>query len=232
MKRPRIAILASGSGSTAEAFIRASATGEIAPTVDLIICSKSAEKAGIWQRTVNLNQEFGLNIPVKQISRATHPAKPDETLAPGAQTTAEETAILEQLLTGDFDLIALMGYMKKIGPRLVHEFGWRNSYVSPYEACMVNTHPGLLPSTKGLFGLGIQQFTLDNHRTRAGQTLHIVAEDYDDGPIIAEHRIDVAPNDTSETLFAHVQTIEKQFLPRDIANFIEKRQQYLQNQGG
>jgi phosphoribosylglycinamide formyltransferase-1 len=59
-----------------------------------------------------------------------------------------------------------------------------------------------------------------------GQTLHVVAEEYDAGPVIAEHKVPVEPGDTSETLFARVQAIEKQYLPKDIEDFIKARIAY------
>ena len=58
--RPRIAILASGSGTTAEAFIRAGQSGQINVDVGLIIVSR--EEAGIFQRVENLNKELGTHI--------------------------------------------------------------------------------------------------------------------------------------------------------------------------
>lgn len=224
--KPRIVILASGSGTTAEAFIRASASGHIAPEVGLVICNN--KKAGIFERIKNLNSELGLNIPATLINSKTHP---DSTETPaGLQSQAEETAIAEAIRHGNFDLVALMGYMKKIGPVLVHEFGWRFEYTDPRQAKMVNTHPGLLPETKSLYGIHVQEYVLQKKLPFSGQTLHIVAEDYDDGPTIAEHKVAVEPHDTPETLFARVQEAEKRHLPADIATFIESRRTFNQKE--
>lgn len=225
--KPRIAILASGGGTTAEAFIRAAQAGIISCQVELVISSR--ENAGIWRRIDQLNQEFGLNIEYKLINSKTHPAAEGEEVAKGFQTKAEESAILDVLQAGNFDLIALMGYMKRVGPRLVAVFGWVPEYTSMYQAMMTNTHPGLLPDTKGFYGEQIQQYVLDKGLPFGGQTLHIVSEEYDEGPIIAEHKVSVEPGDTAETLFARVQAIEKQFLPGDIDDFVRARQAYLRN---
>lgn len=228
--KPRIAILASGGGTTTEAFIRAAQASEIAVEVGLVISSRS--EAGILQRIADLNQEFGLSIEAAVINHKTNPALPGETVARGSQTAAEEQAILQTLLAGQFDLIALMGYMKRIGPKLVETFGWIPSYSSMYQAMMTNTHPGLLPDTKGFYGEQIQAYVLEHGLPYGGQTLHLVSEDYDDGPIIAEHRVPVEAGDTSETLFARVQAVEKQYLPGDIEAFITARQAYLKSQEG
>lgn len=222
---PKIAVLASGSGTTAEAFILAGQNGKITTEVALVITNR--HDAGVLERVKNLNDEFGLNIQTLIISSKTHPALDGEELLRGRQTKAEEAAILEALEVGDFDLIALMGYMKHVGPSLVQKFGWRPEYTSPYQAMMVNTHPGLLPETQALYGQNIQQYVLDNHLEYAGQTLHLVAEEYDDGPVIAEHRVAVNAEDTAETLFARIQATEKEFLPGDIEKFINERREYL-----
>lgn len=226
MSRPRIAILASGSGTTAETFIKMSAEGKIKPEVGLVISSR--RDAGIFERVRRLNQTYNLSIELLYIGKKNYPAEAEEQLSPGAQTHAEEQAILEALEAGNFDLIALMGYMKKVGPKLIERFGWQPEYTSPYQAMMLNTHPGLLPDTKGLYGIYVQEYTLQHNRQAAGQTLHVVAEKYDDGPVIAEHRIELDPSESADELFERVKDTEKQHVPYDIERFIEERQKFLQ----
>jgi len=222
--RPRIAILASGGGTTAEAFIRADQAGAINVAVGLVIVNRS--DAGIIERIDSLNKEFGLNIDCVVINSKTHPAAAGEDVGRGEQTTAEEAAILAAILQGNYDLVALMGYMKKLGHDLVDSFGWRDEYQSVFQAKMVNTHPGLLPDTKGFYGEQIQQYVLDHHLPYTGQTLHVVSDEYDRGPVIAEHKVPVEAGDTAESLFARVQSTEKQFLPKDIEDFIKARLAY------
>lgn len=225
MSQASVAILASGEGTTAEAFIKAGLRGDIPVNVGLIICNNP--KAGIFDRVKHLNEAHKLAVRCEHISYRTHPAQENEVVEPGAQTAAEEQAILQMLEAGQYDLVCLMGYMKRIGPKLVERFGWRTTYTSPYQAMMGNTHPGLLPATKGLYGSTVQQYVLDQKLPFSGQTLHVVAENYDEGPVIAEHRVAVLPGDTADSLFDRVKQTEKQFLPGDIADFIMQRQKYL-----
>ncbi len=228
--KPRIAILASGGGTTAEAFIRADQSGAINVDVGLVIASR--KHAGIFQRIADLNAEYGLNIDCILINHKTHPAASSEHVERGAQTAGEEAGILAALLAGNFDLIANMGYMKRIGPNLIQAFGWLPEYTSIFQARMVNTHPGLLPDTKAMYGEQIQQYVLDNHLPYGGQTLHLTAEEYDEGPVIAEHKVQVEPSDTPASLFARVQAVEKQYLPGDIEAFIKARQAYSMEHKG
>ena len=227
IKHPTVAILASGEGTTTEAIIRAGQKGEISTRIGLVISNNP--KAGVFKRIERLNQEFGLSIACKLIGKSTHPATKDEKLSAGSQSAAEESAILETLQKGNFDLILLLGYMKKVGPRLVRAFGWRSDYTSPYQVRMLNSHAGLFPDTKGYYGIHKEEHVIKEHFPFSGYTLHTVAEDYDDGPTIAEHRHPVLPDDTPETLHERDQAIEKKFLPGDVAKFIESRTQYLKD---
>ena len=228
--KSRIAVLASGEGTTAESFIRTSNANNASVEVALVISSRS--DAGILARIANLNQELGLAIECLVINNTTHPAAENESVTKGSLTSAEEQAILDVLQAGTFDLVMLMGYMKRVGSRLVDTFGWRSTYTNPYQAMMLNTHPGLLPDTKALYGIHVQEYVLEQKLPYGGQTLHVVAEAYDEGPVIAEHRVAVEVNDTPDSLFDRVKAAEKQFLPIDIPAFIEARKHFLQSQGG
>lgn len=223
MARPRIAILASGSGTTAEAFIEQSAAGNIEATAELVICNNA--RAGIIKRVAELNEKHGLSIDTAIINNVRYPD--DKEPEDGEQTLSAQQAMIDILQRGNYDLIALMGFMKKIGPLVVAEFGWHEEYTSPYQAMMLNTHPGLLPETKGLYGIHVQEHVLDNHLAYGGQTLHVVAQDYDDGPIVSEHKVAVKPGDTPESFFDRVQKTEKENLPGDIDAFIKARLEYF-----
>jgi phosphoribosylglycinamide formyltransferase-1 len=221
MREPVIAILASGEGTTAEAFIQAGLAGKIKTKVALVITNK--ETAGILKRIEKLNKAHNLNIKTAFINSLTHP---EAGTLPGRQTFAEQQAIIEAVEGAGADLVVLMGYMKMIGSKLVERFGWLPHYEHPHQAMMLNTHPGLLPDSKGLIGVHVQEFVLKNKLPYAGQTLHTVSEKYDEGLVIAEHKVKVASSDTPDSLFDKVRAVEKKFLPLDIENFIKARQDY------
>jgi phosphoribosylglycinamide formyltransferase-1 len=230
MKTPLIAIMASGSGSTAEAFIRASVRGDITSQPGLIIVSR--QDAGVFDRITRLNSELGISVECQLISSRTHPAMGNEKVERGFQTVAEEAAILDVIQSGHYDVIALMGYMKRLGKKVIKQYGWLSEYKSIYEASIVNTHPGLLPDTKSMYGRQIQDYVLERKLPYAGQTLHLVSEEYDEGPIISEHRVEVLPNDDADSLFARVQSIEKKYVPLDIDAFAKARIAYTESLKG
>ncbi len=198
MSNPRIAVLASGEGTTAEAVAKAWSKMPDAPRIELIISDKP--DAGIFKRLSDVE----------------------------AAVLDDEQAILDKLEAGNYELIWLAGYMKKIGPKIVERFGWRDDYKNPYQAMMLNTHPGLLPATVGHHGIHVQEYVLEN-KLPAGHSLHVVSENYDEGPLVAEHEVEVMPDDTADSLMERVKGSEKKFLPDDIENFIKERQQWLKS---
>jgi len=207
--KPAIAILASGGGSTAEAFIHATQDGRVDARVGLIVCNNPPEKAGIYDRVARLNQQYGLNIPVLRISGITHPEGPG---AKGEQTLQESEAIAHEASKTGVALVCLMGYMKKIRGSLLTAYGWQ-PWMLPAESRMINTHPGPLPETEGLFGIHIQQRVLETGLGYSAHTVHVVSEEYDKGPIIKATCVPVVPGDTPQSLFDRVQAVEKTELP-------------------
>ena len=87
MNRPIIAVFASGQGTTAEAFIRASTKNVFSPQIGLVICNKA--EAGIFARVEALNTEFGLKIVCQYISKSNYPPVINEIVKPGEQSKAE-----------------------------------------------------------------------------------------------------------------------------------------------
>ncbi len=225
MPPQNIAIFASGNGSTAEAIIRAARHNEINGNVKLIITNNS--DAGVLKRVENLNKELNLEIKTFVINSQTHPPTANEKVERGGQSRAEQAAILDILKEAKIDLVLLLGYMRKVGTEIVKEYGWRKKYRSPYQARMLNTHPGILPDTAGMMGLGAQEFVLKSDASVAGQSLHVVSDEYDDGPTVEFHTLAVKENESAEELFARVQQLEKDSLPTDIKQFIIGRKKYL-----
>lgn len=220
----KIAILASGSGTTAERFITDCVNGRVAGDVVLVIANN--KNAQVFGRVAKLNNKHGLDIKTANIGKSTHPPKDNEEVEYGHQTSAEEQAILKELKSAGIDLVLLLGYMKLVGKSIVEKYGWRDDYMSVYQARMLNTHPGLLPATKGLFGIHVQERVIAG-KLEAGHCLFAVDSEYDDGPVIAEHKVQVDKEDTPESLFERVKDSEKIHLAEDINGFIVEQKKYM-----
>jgi formyltetrahydrofolate-dependent phosphoribosylglycinamide formyltransferase len=125
-------------------------------------------------------------------------------VAAAALRDPADSAELLAALT-DMDLVVLAGYLKLVPPAVVAHFRWR----------MINIHPALLPAFggPGMYGRRVHEAVLASDADESGATVHYVDEQYDRGPIIAQARVPVRPDDTPETLAARVLEAEHRLLP-------------------
>lgn len=112
--------------------------------------------------------------------------------------------ILECLLEHQVELLILAGYMKKIGSDIIREFAGR----------IVNIHPSLLPKYggQGMYGSHIHEAVLAADEKETGVTVHLVEEEYDQGPILAQKKVPVERYDTVAKLAARVLETEHKLL--------------------
>lgn len=219
VSKPKTAILASGGGTTAEAFIHATQDGRVPVTdVDLIVCSQPSNVAGVYKRAEALNRQYGLDIDVVHISGITHP----KGVQGRGQTDEESTAIRDLLRDRGIDHVALMGYMRIVRGPLLDEYGYHPGQ-NKYDARMTNTHPGPLPETRDTYGDGASAKVLSLGMEVSRHTVHLVAAGVDTGPILAEHPVEVKEGDDPQRLFERVQVVEKAALPYAINEFLNRQ---------
>lgn len=102
------------------------------------------------------------------------------------------------------DLVALAGFMRLMTAPFVERWYGR----------MINIHPSLLPSFKGL---DTHQRALDAGVRIAGCTVHFVSAEMDAGPIIGQAAVPVLSGDTADALAARVLQAEHRLYPRMLA---------------
>ena len=114
-----------------------------------------------------------------------------------------DTALCQHLKTKKPDLILLAGFLKKIGPRVLSHFKNR----------IINIHPSLLPrhGGDGMYGIHVHRSVLKAGDKKTGVSIHLVSEEYDRGPILAQTEVPVSPNDTPESLQEKVKKTEQVF---------------------
>ena len=181
MTRKRTAILISGRGSNMAALIEAAGDPDY-PAEIVGVISDKAEAPG-------LGIAIARGVPVKVVARKDF-----------ADREAHDTAIDQAL--GDFgaELVALAGYMRKLSTSLVEKWQGR----------MINIHPALLPSFKGLDTHGR---ALEAGLRIHGCTVHFVTAEVDDGPIIAQAAVPVMIDDDEAALSARVLKAEHRIYP-------------------
>ncbi|HEY1413789.1 MAG TPA: phosphoribosylglycinamide formyltransferase [Rhodopila sp.] len=128
----------------------------------------------------------------------------------GRDRPAHEATVDAMLHAAGVEILCLAGYMRLLTPFLVD--AWAGS--------MLNIHPSLLPAFPGL-----------NTHARAlaagvklhGCTVHLVTQEVDSGPILAQAAVPVLPDDTEATLAARVLRQEHRIYPSALAAFATRR---------
>lgn len=103
------------------------------------------------------------------------------------------------------DLIVLAGFLKLVPAEVIARFRGR----------IINIHPALLPEFggAGMYGRRVHEAVLARGARESGATVHLVDEEYDRGPILAQGRVPVLPGDTPESLASRVLELEHRLLP-------------------
>ncbi len=188
MRRParkRVAALISGRGSNLSALLQAAMAPDYPAELVLTISNRADAKG--------LESSEKLNVPTAVISQTDFASREDH-------DAAIDTALRE----AKADIVCLAGYMRLLTPQ----------FVKKWQGRMINIHPALLPSFKGL-----------NTHARAlaagvrihGCTVHFVTANMDEGPIIMQAAVPVVAGDTEKTLAARVLAAEHMIYPRALA---------------
>jgi phosphoribosylglycinamide formyltransferase-1 len=108
-------------------------------------------------------------------------------------------------------------------PDLVIMAGYLVHWPPPAElrGRVLNIHPALLPrhGGRGLYGEHVHAAVLAAGERESGCTVHIVDDEYDHGPVLAQSRVPVKPGDTVDTLAARVFQAECATYPEAIAAY-------------
>ena len=99
--------------------------------------------------------------------------------------------------------IVMAGWMRIVTPVLIQAFPGR----------LLNVHPSLLPSFRGLDAVGQ---ALASGVTISGCTVHLVTEELDAGPILAQAAVPVLETDDHASLAARIRRQEHRVLPQAV----------------
>jgi len=119
-------------------------------------------------------------------------------------------ALMQEIRRHNPDLVVLAGFMRIL----------TTDFVRAFRGKMLNVHPSLLPKYTGL---NTHQRALDAGDTLHGVSVHFVTEELDGGPVIAQAEVEVAPDDTAESLAEKVQEQEHILYPIVVRWFCEGR---------
>jgi phosphoribosylglycinamide formyltransferase-1 len=144
--------------------------------------------------------EIGLVISNREdapgLARAAERAIPSQVIpSKGLQREAYDKLVVAEMKRAGVELVCLAGFMRLLSPFFVASFPER----------ILNIHPSLLPSFPGLEA---QRQALEYGVKFSGCTVHLVDENLDAGPILAQAIVPVRDDDTDEALSARILTEE------------------------
>ena len=165
-----------------------------------------------------LDAELCLVISNKQdafaLERAERLGIPNLVLDPEREMSPEvfSEAVFSAAEEADCSLVVLAGFLRLL------------PIPTTWEGRVLNIHPSLLPAFggKGYYGDRVHRAVLERGVRYTGCTVHYVDNIYDNGPIAVQRLIEVAPDDTVETLGARVFEEEKIALPDAIRAHFER----------
>lgn len=193
-----IVVLVSGGGTNLQALIDAQERGEIkGGKISCVISSKEGAYA--------LERAAKAGIPSVVLPRKEY-----------ADKKAYSQAILEELNRQKADLVVLAGFMIILDEVVTKAY--------PYK--IINVHPALIPSFcgEGYYGLKVHEKVLEYGVKISGATIHFVNEEADAGAIILQGAVDIANDETPETLQKKImENVEWKLLPKAVSLFCEDR---------
>ena len=200
---PRIAVLASGSGTNLQSLLDATACGTLEAKVTVVVSDRA--DAGALRRAATAGVAT-VSLPLADRRDPVVRQAYDRQLA---------------LVTGAFepDLIVLAGWMLILGPEFLDRFPER----------IVNVHPALLPDDEGievltshgrlpvLRGPRPVRDALRQRLPATGATVHYVTNAVDCGPVILCEEVSILPDDDELQLHERIKFVEHRLLPRAVA---------------
>ncbi len=179
--KARVGILISGRGSNMMSLVEAAGTPDYPAEISVVI-SNRPDAAGL-----NWAQERGLETIAIDHKRFS-----------GRETF--EAELQACLVEKRVDLVCLAGFMRLLTAK----------FVNAWQGRLLNIHPSLLPSFKGL---DTHQRALSAGVKITGCTVHFVVPEMDAGPIIAQAAVGVRPGDDEAALAARILKAEHKLYP-------------------
>lgn len=129
-----------------------------------------------------------------------------------SKSELQEGKVLDYPLVKSADLIILAGFLLKIP----------DDFIKAFPKKIINIHPALLPKYggKGMYGSHVHMSVIANNEKESGITIHYVNENYDEGAIIFQKKVNLSENETPETLAKKIHRLEHTYFPKVIENLL------------
>jgi phosphoribosylglycinamide formyltransferase-1 len=127
---------------------------------------------------------------------------------PSFDRDAYTERLVKTLQSHGIELVVMAGFGTVV-PRIV----------DTYPGQVLNTHPALLPSFKGWHPV---REALDYGVKVTGVTIHVVTDEVDAGPILAQEPVRVLSGDSEASLHERIKDVERRLYPETIKAILER----------
>ena len=124
------------------------------------------------------------------------------------RTLRNPEILLQTLHSEGINLIVLAGFLKLIPQTLIAAFPDK----------ILNIHPSLLPKFggKGMYGNKVHEAVLASAEKISGITIHLVTPEYDEGAVVFQQMLPIAPDETVASLAQKIHELEHKHYARVI----------------
>jgi phosphoribosylglycinamide formyltransferase-1 len=175
-------------------------------TLGVLVSGRGSNLEAILDARIPVALVISNRAGVRALEVAAARAVPSRVLrrAGFADADARDAAIGTALTEAGVRLAVLAGYDQLLRP----------PYFAAFAGRTINIHPSLLPAHggRGMVGPAVHRAVLAAGDPETGATVHEVTADLDGGPILAQVRVPVRPDDDPETLAARVLAAEHRLL--------------------
>jgi phosphoribosylglycinamide formyltransferase-1 len=179
-------VLVSGRGSNLEAILKAIGDRSLAANVAVVL----SNKPGVGALDIAKQHE----VPCAVVENH------------GMSRLKHEEAVQAELNKHTFDYIVLAGYMRVLSPAFLKHYRDENGFFR-----VINIHPSMLPAFPGK---NAYEDAFASGATESGITVHLVDEEVDHGPILAQRAFPRRADDTLETFKARGLALEHELFPQ------------------
>ncbi|MCT4655280.1 MAG: phosphoribosylglycinamide formyltransferase [Cohaesibacter sp.] len=184
--KKRVAVLISGRGSNMTAILDAAKSPDYPAEIVLVLANKPDAKG--------LETAANLGIATQVVDHKDYKGNRE----------AFDAQIHAHLEAHNIELVVLAGFMRILTP----------GFVGKWTDKMLNIHPSLLPSFKGL---DTHERAIETGCRLAGCTVHFVRADMDSGPILCQAAVPVLDDDSPDSLAARILKAEHRIYPHAVA---------------
>lgn len=189
--RKKVGVLVSGRGSNLQALLDACADPSYPAEIVLVI----SNVPGVYA----LERAEKAGVPTLTIPHKGFPSR-----------EAFDAEMDKALRAAGVEIVCLAGFMRLLSTPFAE--GWRGR--------MINIHPALLPSFKGLH---THRRAIEAGVKLHGCTVHLVTPELDDGPILVQKAVPVLATDDEDMLAARVLEQEHKAYPEALRLLAEGR---------